>query len=191
VKQDRPLFGDPRPRDVPEYARAAIAGRLPPVPPHPPALLPGPTAGRLSNLMLLAAAAVILIPGACLVAVDRMEVDVPVLGLLLFLLVVGAGFYGVFRLARVVGRRNYKELAHGYSTVTPIFAMYEPTSDGRFAKLDWNIPWDFGGCWVLKNDGSVISAPDVRLEPPGFYPSPHDPARYELWTGKAWAGVYR
>lgn len=61
----------------------------------------------------------------------------------------------------------------------------------RFSSTNGRVDWDYSGLWVLADDGRVKRAPDVTVEPPGFYPSPNRPRQYELWTGTTWAAQYR
>lgn len=90
-----------------------------------------------------------------------------------------------------MGDRALEELRHGYTTLVLKVGLFRSSPGMRFSSTNGRVGWDYFGVWVLATDGSVKSAPDRRVEPPGFYPSPHPPGEYELWTGTAWAAQYR
>lgn len=190
MEPGRPLFGDPQPNEVLGYREAVAAGRVPSVPAEPPLALPGRSAAQLRTWMLAAVVAWMASSAATIVGLSGAAEDVQGVGAVGVLLLGSAAMLALMRLAKAVGHRHYSELQRGYSTVEAIYALWEPTRDGRFAKLDWNVPWDHRGCWILRSDGRVVRGPDRRVEPPGFYPSPHRAELFELWTGRAWAGVY-
>lgn len=184
-------MSDVRPRDVPGFAEAATAGLLPVVPPTPPPLLPGPTAERLFRVFLVRLAIGI---GAMLMVfsvMPRAGVSSPWTDLVVLgsgLLVLGLAVRWWLR----IGRRNVQELQHGYTTVTLQFGGFG-WSDGRRREGHSRLTaWDYSGIWVLHGrTGQVVSAPDSRTDPPGFYPSPDRHPEFELWSGSAWAGRYR
>lgn len=181
---------DPRPRDVPGFADAAATGRLPDVPPAPPAPLPGPTADRAFKLLLLKGAGAV---AAVLIAIEV----VPRLGLGTggsSLVVLGLGLalcWLVLHWLRTVGDRNVEELSRGYTTLVLEYGMFTSTGDRRWQSTSWRVPWDYSGVWVLDGQGRVVKPPQPGSEPPGFYPSPNRPGEDELWTGAAWSGQYR
>ena len=180
----------PRPRDVAGFAHALADGKLPRVPRTPPRLLPGITADRAFWRWI----------GVCVGAGALWFVTatqgIPRLGLSALwagLLMLGSGLT-VFSLWlqawRGFGALNARELEHGYTTL--VLTLGGLTSIGsRDESGHSHTPWDYSGIWVLGNDGRVLSPPDPSKEPPGFYPSPHEPGRFELWTGCAWSGQVR
>jgi hypothetical protein len=178
----------PRPRDVPGFAQAVSAGQVPVVPHSPPGLLPGPSADRAFKVFL------IRLVGAVLVVIVAMGVAKSFHSTWASLLPIGLSWV-VFCLMLYwlagVGRRNFEEFRHGYTTLVLKFGMFSSIRDLRWWITNWRVPWDYSGLWVLRGDGNVISAPAADRESPGFYPSPNRPGRYELWTGCAWAGQYR
>lgn len=109
---------------------------------------------------------------------------------LLFLASGGALVFVVHGLNRV-GYRNVEELDHGYTTTKVASGSYFQTLSFRRSRQAGRVEWDYSGIWVLDVTGGVISAPDHRTDPPGYYPSPNRPGEFELWTGHAWAGDYR
>jgi len=42
------------------------------------------------------------------------------------------------------------------------------------------------GLWRLARDGRVLRAPDRRVPPPGWYPSPYFPGILQRWDGPGW-----
>lgn len=180
-----------RPRDVPGFAHALADGRLPRIPTTPPRLLPGITADRAFwRWMGLCVGAAVL---CCVLATEAVpRLGLPTVWEGLLTLGTGLSVLAVWLQAwRGFGARNLRELEHGYTTLVLTFGGLTSIGDGRADDVDGRLPLDYSGIWVLGNDGRVISAPDRTMEPPGFYPSPNEPGRFELWTGCAWAGQYR
>ena len=181
-------WGDPRPRDVAGFTQAATAGELPVVPPTPPRLMAGASANRAFNLFL------IKLVGAAVGVVVAMRIATSVHSTWANVVVIGLGlaaFWLMLHWLAAVGRRNFEEFKRGYTTLVLQYGMFRSTRDLRWWVTNWRIPWDYSGLWVLRDDGGVVSAPSSDREPPGFYPSPHRPGWYELWTGCAWAGQYQ
>lgn len=179
-----------RPREVPEFAGALAMGQLPVVPATPPVPLPGPTASTLFQRWLVRTLVAV---GAVVVLVDLAR-ELP--ALLAAPLVLGLGL-GVLWLAGKdmgrVGDRNVQELRHGYTTVVLVFgSFWMPGERRRWKGAHDRAPWDYRGVWVLDGTGRrVLRAPDLSVEPPGFFPSPHRPGSWELWTGVVWSGHLR
>jgi hypothetical protein len=189
MAEDRARNLSPRPRDVPGFASAAAAGRIPVVPPTPPRLLPGTTADRAFNLVLVK---VVVAVGLLVLTVQVVQqVDPPALVVLVVMLGLSALLVLlVVRWLAAVGARNLQELEHGYTTLVLSFGLFG-LSERDWRSTSLRIPWEYGGTWVLGQDGRVVSPPDPGVEPPGWYPSPARRDQYELWTGAAWAGRYR
>jgi hypothetical protein len=95
-----------------------------------------------------------------------------------------------FLLARV-RRRFFAELAAGYTTLVLAGGGLWFSRSGYWGRSFTRVPWDFSGCWQLADDGAVRAAPDRDGDPPGFYPSPYQPGRRELWTGAVWSGRFK
>ena len=175
-----------RPHQVPGFREAWNAGLVPVVPETPPRLLPGRSAESLlwwygRNLGLGI--------GAHLLSVSLLVPRLP--GLLDLLLMLGGGlalFWCLLRGLRRVGERNLQELARGYTTLPLVFGDF--WYGGRYYS-GHRMPWDCSGAWHLhRSTGAVVRPPQRWLEPPGLYPSPHRPGRYELWTGAGWSGHF-
>ena len=45
----------------------------------------------------------------------------------------------------------------------------------------------YAGLWRLARNGRVLRAPDRRVPPPGWYPSPYFPGVLQRWDGPGWA----
>lgn len=108
------------------------------------------------------------------------------------LIVLGAiGFYAIRRALRTFRSILLAELQAGYVTTTFTQGLFWLRKSGKaFTWGDDVVGWDWDGLWVLGSDGDVISTPNLSADPPGLYPSPHDPGRRELWTGHIWSSVY-
>lgn len=87
-----------------------------------------------------------------------------------------------FLLGRV-GDRLVEEASRGYATFTVDTAMF------WFRVSGWT-PWEFDGVWRYTRSGVVPPVAGVA-DPPGLYPSPHRPDRWEIWSGDVWTGVHR
>jgi hypothetical protein len=185
---DSAHWDDPRPRDVPGFTQAASAGQLPVIPQAPPGLIPGPSAARTFKVFLMRLAGVVL------GVIIAMRVAMSFHSTWASLLPIGLSwvvFWLTLHWLAAVGRRNFQEFKHGYTTLVLKYGTFKSTTDLRWWITNWRIPWDYSGLWILRSDGSVISAPTSDREPPGFYPSPHQTGHYELWTGCTWADQYQ
>jgi hypothetical protein len=172
---------------MPGFAEAASAGQLPVVPRTQPGLIPGVTADRAFKVFLMKLAV------AALAVVVAMRTVVSLHSIWVGLLPIGLSwvvFWLMLHWLAGVGRRNFEEFMHGYTTLVLKYGIFKSTTDLRWWITNWRIPWDYSGLWVLGSDGNLISAPTSDRDPPGFYPSPHRIGHYELWTGCAWAGQY-
>ncbi len=80
----------------------------------------------------------------------------------------------------------------GYTTTggTMMISLRNPL-DPYWVTNRRRVEFDLAGLWHVGADGEVKAEPDRRLDPPGFYPSPHEQDQYELWTGRYWTGHYR
>ncbi|WIE81213.1 hypothetical protein [Curtobacterium sp. MCSS17_016] len=102
------------------------------------------------------------------------------------------GFAVVAALLMRVKRRLYDELQHGYTSVCLQMGRAGGDRWRQQTVRGGNLVWDYDGTWFLTADGSVRQAPQPGApEAPGFYPSPTEQGRLELWTGFSWAGRYR
>ena len=180
----------PLPRDVAGFARARTAGLVPSVPPRPPRLDGAGVAGALAQrvLLLLAASLFALIALGLIAAAlplpdAAVGISVAVAGVLLIIVVGGAW--------RQVGLINAAELQRGYTTLVLDFGRFTPGAGRRWPSSGHRAPWDYSATWVLNSHGEVQAAPDGKdRDAPGYYPSPHDEKRFELWTGLVWSGDF-
>ncbi|GAB1692149.1 hypothetical protein [Krasilnikovia sp. M28-CT-15] len=188
TRSENPPWGSPLPRDVPGFAQAWSAGRMAVVPPAPPALLPGPSARHKCHLFLVQlVVAALAFGGAIKLANSSGQTWLGAAAFGLGALIFGFMFHGM----AAVGRRNVQEFERGYTTLVLTFGTFTWNGNQRWWHADVNIPWDYSGLWVLRDNGTVVSAPVPGREPPGYYPSPHRAGRFELWTGCSWAGQFR
>jgi hypothetical protein len=177
----------PLPRDVPGYDDARARGAVPQVPTEAPAVTVRPTAQRaLRDTLLIGTAVVIAVVAVVLVGGSGGNLPWPAAGAMLTVAAAGTACVGVA--VRRWGRSQVAELQRGYTT--------NPFSAGRFwvgTPRDCPVPfawvgWKWDATWVMRPDGSVVSAPSDRGDPPGLYPSPRREGSFELWTGQQWSG---
>lgn len=179
-----------RPRDVTGYEQAVTAGLTPARPSHPPSLLPGTTAHRalVQCGFALGGAAVLIVIALALGPESGGQASMRDL-----LTVLGAALAGLVVVLLAVGRFRralLAELAAGYVTTTfHQGLLWFAARPGPRVGNDV-VGWRWDGLWVLDGSGRVVSAPSPEVEPPGFYPSPNQPGRLELWTGAQWVGVH-
>ncbi|MEV6596636.1 hypothetical protein AB0M36_07165 [Actinoplanes sp. NPDC051346] len=97
----------------------------------------------------------------------------------------------ICRLQARIGDQLVAEFRHGYTTLewkSGGFWVGEGYTGGTGE--DWS-RWDCRGLWLLDaKTGAVLRGPVPGGDPPGMYPSPHHPGRWELWTGLQWHGHY-
>lgn len=180
----------PRPRDVPGYAEAVAVGRTPARSPRPPAVLPGTTAHQalVRCGVVLGGAALLVVVALASGTGSGGQASFADLGRML-----GATAVGIGAMLVAIGRFRralLRELAAGYVTTTFHQGLFWFTKRPGPVVANNLVGWDWRGLWVLRGDGSVVSAPDPDTDPPGFYPSPHRAGQLELWTGSQWIGVH-
>jgi hypothetical protein len=182
----------PRPRDVPGYAEALAAGRVPSVPATPPSLLRGPSAAAMFRQFLVGTV-VVVVAWFLVLAVTTHVAKGP--GTTRVVVMVPAGliaFTVVIALVRRVGRRNQAELAHCYTTIRLTMGGFSTNLGRMKSPQQRRADWNYAGVWVLDGGtGRVVSAPDPSVDPPGFFPSPHRQGALEFWTGAQWTGEFR
>jgi hypothetical protein len=179
----------PRPRDVDGFARAQATGRTPARPAHPPAPGPGVTAHRALRQLAVLAGGSVALALLTLLVLPTDDGTLPPGTLVALLTVVAAGVSVTWRAVVRFRTVLLTELQAGYVTTT--FAQGVLWSGGGGYKHHRGvIGWDFAGVWVLGPDGQVRSTPEADVDPPGIYPSPHEPGRGELWTGYQWTRFY-
>lgn len=180
---------DETPSLVPRYRTAFGQAGIQRVPRTPPPLTVRPTAHqrrRQVNWVLVGSAVLVVVVMLGLSEDGRLSWT-GVVGLL----ATAAGCAGALLwTVRRWGRAQLAELEHGYTTSTiHLGQFWVGRPPGPLLTSGW-VQWDWSALWVLGQDGKVRSAPqDGAGEPPGFYPSPHHPDLWELWTGCMWTGV--
>ena len=177
-----------RPAEVPGYAQAREHGLVRPTPSTSPPLLPGVSAVR-SLLVMIGGAT-----GAAIVTVILISAFKSVPGALRTVLQLSTAvgcFVCWLALQARLGRAVFAELDRGYTTLRLSYGGFSPKF--RLASPMANrVPWDYRGVWMLDaTTGRVTQEPDFTIDPPGFYPSPHRPGAFELWTGVKWTSDYR
>jgi hypothetical protein len=180
------------PRQVPGYARAAAAELLPRVPAQPPARLPGATARQVMMAGLAQAAVAFAV--SIVVFLQIPKLGLPAILEPLIMIPVGIAPFAFFmgRVFPRAGDRSLQEMAQGYTTLTLGFGDFWLGPPRRWPKYGHRMPWDYRGLWVYDGQGQrIISAPDLSVDPPGYYPSPNRTDSLELWTGTVWAGHFR
>lgn len=181
-----------RPRDVPGYAEALASGRVHPVPAAPPPLLPGPSASRMFGYVLVAIAVWIAAFFGVFALVRNVTAHPGGTRIAIMVPLALVWFAVAVRMLRLVGDRNVQELAHGYTTIRLTFGGFFGSWRRWTSPQEQRMPWDYSGLWVLDGrTGGVLSRPDPRVDPPGYFPSPHRAGALELWTGAAWSGDFR
>lgn len=187
---DRSSARLPRPRDVAGFEAARAQGRTPLRPSAPPRIVEGTTARQaFRHLVIVHAVAVAAIIGCLILLPDNRIAGKYALA-----------FFAVLTVAYVVLRASLRrfraifldELQAGYTTQRFMQGLFWLPRKGGGLKppVDDVVGWDWSGVWVYDSDGNVVSAPDVSVDPPGLYPSPHIAGTRELWTGYRWTGVY-
>lgn len=85
------------------------------------------------------------------------------------------------------GAAMTSELLAGYTTSTPTAGAWWLPPRRSDRPVAW-VHWDYTGIEVRRRDGTVRQPTTPTVPAPGFYPSPHEPGRLELWTGSQWTG---
>ncbi|NII41591.1 hypothetical protein E9228_002238 [Curtobacterium flaccumfaciens] len=164
----------------------ATANRMTPqVTAAPPTPLPGLSAcHRLITLGVGAAVLFVLAVLATSLLNDApsMRIVVPVVFL------GGGGLLAVVALR--LQTRLLAELQHGYTTLRIQFGRARGDRWRQQSVGGGRLAWDYRGTWFLRSDGTVRTPPVPDVDPPGFYPSPTEAGRFELWTGRSWAGRF-
>lgn len=179
-------YRTPMPRQVAGFDHAMANGLVPVV----PAAAPEP-AGALSATDV----SMNMVYGfvGCGVAFVLVSLLANQFGLLvvspLFIAVLAAFGYVLFKMPRETVGSYLAETQLGYTTTKGVVQTgLRDTTELPLKHV--MLPWDFSGVWRLDSQGSVVTPPDRRFDPPGYYPSPHLPGKYELWTGVMWTGSY-
>lgn len=182
-----PVARAPHPREVPGYAEAAAAGRLPRVSEQPPVPTVRPTARAVFHRFVAIAAGGAVGLGVTAGLVERMPLPGPAVAVVLGLLAL-AFLVLLLRTLPAVGRRSVAELQQGYTTLVLQLGGFWFGEGPLTLPGEMRAGWDYRGTWQLDGDGRVLRTPDREVDPPGMYPSPHRPGRMELWTGRVWLG---
>lgn len=194
-RKARKALESPQPPDVPGFREAQEHGLVPIVsastPVHPtPSLTP--TAAEMFRTFLIRSG----VTGAVVIGflfgiAPRLEVP---LQLDSWLGVVASAVWMwllFFRWLPEPFERALEECMHGYATLTLIQGRFRSQQHPAWARPEVGMPWNFSGVWVLDCKFQVQFSPRSGFSPPGFYPSPHEPDLWELWTGVVWSGTYQ
>lgn len=154
------------------------------VPPAPPTVTVRPTSASALRLVGVAVVAffVVFVGGTQLL--NRTTEAGASVALVLPGFVLAAA--GIVLLLRRWGRLLVAEIECGYTTSRMRTASWWLRGGPRRGR---SVVWDLSGLWYLRPSGEVRAAPLPTLHPPGWYPSPRDPGRTELWTGCQWSGL--
>lgn len=163
----------PRPSEMPGHALALGTGLVPRVPATAPQRIPGPSAADVAQRSGVSALVGMVVCGGAFVAHPSAPTALLIIALF--------GF--VMRLFTVVGNRLLDELAHGYTTL--VF-----TQGTFWLSLESWVNWDFSAVWKFTRKG-VEPPTSGAVDPPGLYPSPDKPGKWQVWTGCQWSGSHR
>lgn len=78
----------------------------------------------------------------------------------------------------------------GFAVATAAYATFTVDTGMFWFRVSGWTPWEFDGVWRYTRSGVVPPVAGVT-DPPGLYPSPHRPDRWEVWSGDVWTGVHR
>lgn len=179
----------PRPREVEGFEAFQAAGLTPERPASPPSPGPGVTArGALWRLAVVAAGSV-TIAIATLLVLPKDDGTLPASTLVAVIVAVAVGVAVTWWALVGFRRALLRELQAGYVTTTfEQGVLWIGVSAYEHSR--GIVGWDWSGVWVLGPNGAVRSSPEGDTDPPGAYPSPHEPGRQELWTGCRWTKFY-
>lgn len=179
------------PEQVPAYAAARTGGLVPAPGRVPPEPLDGVSAGTMAVRWTVGAIVVFFGFIAVALVAGRSLPD----GGAIAAVIAGAGVLvlaGTWIAWGRVGRRAVREYQAGYATLVLTEGAFWMGSLRPWLNAATRIRWDFGATWVLdRRTAAVVAAPGEEGSAPGFYPSPDRPDRWELWTGRMWAGIVR
>lgn len=167
------MSSTPRPSEVPGHDLAVATGLVPRIPATPPTPLRGRSAADTGRQALVRGVVAGVVAAVPFVAYPSAPTA------LLIMAFVGY----VMHLFTWVGNRLLDELAQGYTTLTFTQGTFWFTLEG------W-VAWSFDGVWKLTTDGAVPPTPGT-VDPPGLYPSPDKPGKWQVWTGSQWSGSHR
>ncbi|QKE85666.1 hypothetical protein [Arthrobacter sp. NEB 688] len=176
----------PPPAPLPSSATAAGSGlaRPPLVPTVPPVVAVRPTSARALRHVALGVLA--FFAGGILGLPAATRSLAPAAGTAVGVASMALAAAGVVLLLRRWGRSLVAEIELGYTTSRPRTASWWLRNGPKRGR---SVVWDLAGLWFLRPSGEVRAAPLPTPHPPGWYASPRDPARLELWTGCQWSGL--
>lgn len=103
--------------------------------------------------------------------------------------VAAVGIAAIVVAVRRWGAAVTEELFAGYTTSTLTAGAWWLPRRRADRPRGW-VHWDWTGIEVRGRDGSVREPATPGVPAPGFYASPHEPGRLELWTGSQWTQRY-
>ncbi len=191
-RTERERLRRPRPRDVGGFSHAASQGLLPSVPSMPPTFERGVLLPSARGILRTGMARFFSVTGIYVLVVfgGLPRWTLPSGVVVLTLLTLGTGWFVLMlRTLERPGQRALDEILHGYCTLDSNGPNYSRSSEHSWG--EGGPPWDYSGVWLLDRKFAVRSCPNLQIDPPGFYPSPHRAGQWELWTGVLWSGIYR
>lgn len=163
----------PRPSEMPAHALAVGTGLVRRVPATPPERIPGPSAAEVAQRSgMRALLGMTVVVGAFTLHTSAWTA----------LLLVAFCCWSM-TLFPTLGNRLLDELAHGYTTLVFTQGTF------WFSRESW-VTWDFSAVWKYTKNGVEPPTPGA-VDPPGLYPSPDRPGRWQVWTGHQWSGTHR
>ncbi|WP_207024613.1 hypothetical protein [Phycicoccus sp. DTK01] len=172
------------PSTTPQPASTLHRTRPPHVPTTPPAVTVQPASAR--TLRHVALGVVAFFAGGILGLPAATRSLAPAAGTAVGMASMVLAAAGVLLLLRRWGRSLVAEIELGYTTSRPRTASWWLRNGPKRGR---SVVWDLSGLWYLRPSGEVRAAPLPTPHPAGWYTSPRDPARLELWTGCQWSGL--
>lgn len=164
------------PRDYVGYHEALEAGLLPVVPEEAPAV------ELISESWIKAASAVLAGASAGCLAFSNAGLAARGVLWALVLLAWPVGWSCVAKL-------RFEKCRLGYTNQLAWTSRPPWRRSGRGIGGVGVVSWDARGCWLVDSKGHVLRPPDRTFCPPGRYPSPSGPGKWDYWTGVEWLGV--
>ncbi|HEU5084568.1 MAG TPA: hypothetical protein VFU14_14585 [Acidimicrobiales bacterium] len=160
----------------------------PTTPPHRTGGKPARCAGTAAlQAAAVAAAALALVTATMIASGDDGRLSTTAVPVVLATGVAAAAAIAVA--VRRWGAALTDELLAGYTTSAPTAGAWWLPHRRPDRPAGW-VHWDWTGIEVRRRDGTVRAPATAGVPAPGFYPSPHEPDRLELWTGSQWTRRY-
>ena len=173
------------------FAEAAAAGLTPERPEVAPPIRLGLSAHRAFLQLAVTIGVALAVWILALFLLPTPNNSITGMTAVVLIVLFAVGYFAIRKALRTFRSTLLDELQAGYVTTTFTQGLFWLRSSRRlFTWADDVVGWDWDGLWVLDSNGNIVSSPDLSADPPGLYPSPHEPGRRELWTGYVWTSVY-